>query len=172
GGRGARGGERWGVGGFLAQEFRVVVALLGYPLMLAVGPWIVGATPKSLQWPIAVLLCGAFLAWNHFFNAVLLAVLRAKPIERPDLDSQCAEIDKKSRVPTPRVYCTRPTGGTWFAKLGLSDFHKPSILLSHSIVERFDAAELCGLYAHELAMVEGWNRRRLTLYYALFSGLS
>ena len=150
--------ETWGLAGYLVWSLRLALASLGFWLLLA-------AAPTVAQWAGGSGLAmggmaAGLLAWGFWFVPIFLAIVGARPLERPDLAAAFADILARSRAAPPRLCRAGPRGGRWVSALALPSARGSAVLLSDTLLDLFDREELTAVFAHEVAHLEHFDRRR------------
>src|SRR5712692_797699 len=150
--------ETWGLGPYLAWVLRLGIASVGFWTLLAAAPAIVEWAGGS--WLAMGALTAVLLAWSLWFAAIFRATIRAQPLERSDLRPAFDEILARSRAKAPRLYRAGPRGGRWVSALALPSVHGSAVLMSDTMIELFDRDEIAAIFAHEVAHLEHFHRRR------------
>jgi Zn-dependent protease with chaperone function len=153
--------ERWGLVAYLSHVARATAALGGFALLLALAPVIVHAAGPA-RWPTAVLLAILLLAWSTNGPAVFRWLVRATPLRQPDLEGRFAAVLAGARLtPPPRLYRAGLRDGRWANAFALPSSGQGAIVLTETLLERFDAGELAAVLGHEVAHLEHYRGRRL-----------
>ena len=150
--------ETWGLGSYLAWVLRLGVASVGFWTLLAAAPAIVEWAGGS--WLTMGALTAVLLAWSLWFAAIFRAAIGAQPLDRSDLRPAFDEILARSRAKAPGLYRAGPRGGRWVSALALPSVHGSAVLMSDTLLELFDRDETAAIFAHEVAHVEHFHRRR------------
>jgi heat shock protein HtpX len=153
-------GETWSLAGYLFHVARAVLGFAGFWLLLMAAPALVSwATPR--EWVTAAVLASVLLAWGLLHDRVLLRLLRAVPLDRPDLEPRLAAIAARSSAPMPRLYVIGPPGGRWANAVALPSTGQPAVAFTRTLQEELEADEIAAIFAHEQAHLEYFDRRRV-----------
>ena len=102
--------ESWDFVAYLAHVARLTFGVAGFWLVLLLAPALVaGARPH--RWAVAVALALVLVAWGLAYSQVLLWVMGATPLERPELEERLGAIAERSTAPSPRLWVVGPRGG-------------------------------------------------------------
>jgi Zn-dependent protease with chaperone function len=153
--------ESWGFGGYFSFFVRLTAAVFGFWLLLALTPWFVQeAVPY--QWAVAGLFAVVLLAWNEGYGVVLRAVLRARPVDDPEIADRFEQMRARcSGLPAVSLEQVDLRGGAFINAVALPSIWRPAVLLSSTLLDRMDRDETAAIIAHELAHLEYFNLRRL-----------
>jgi Zn-dependent protease with chaperone function len=154
-------GETWTLARYLASGARLYLGLAGFWVLLALAPTLV---QRGGGWA-AVLVAGALGAWNHGYAAVLLWLLRARPLEEATLTSRFAGVIARSGLVAPRVWRAGPPGAVIANALALPALGRASVLFSETLLERLGAEEVTAVFAHEVGHLEQHTPARLRRLY-------
>lgn len=150
-------------GSALAQlvfSLRLTLGIGGFWLLLFAAPALVPADGWA-RWAVAAGLLGLLLAWEAWYGELLLWLLRAAPLDRPDLAPRFAAVLARARVALPRLY-RAAAGGRWANALALPSVHGAAgVLFSDTLLALFPPDELAAVFAHEAAHLEHYDRARL-----------
>jgi len=152
--------ESWGFFSYLSHTLRVTVALAGFWLLLIFTPMAIHAA-GPLRWLGATFFAALLILWNAYFPEILLRLVRAKSLERPDLESRFAALLARAKTTPPRLYRAGPAGGRWANAFALPSLRGPAVLFTETILELLDPEEITAIFAHEVAHLEHYHRRRL-----------
>ena len=152
--------ETWGFIAYLSFFVRLLVAVFGFWIFVAVIPAVtLGAGPG--HWIVAAALGAIALAWNTWYSTLLSSVLRATPVTSPALTSRFAQLVKACGLPDVRFEQVNLRGGVFANAVALPSMRRPAVLVTDTVMSRFDEDEITAILAHELAHHEHYNRRRL-----------
>src|SRR5713101_7160402 len=126
--------ESWGLPSYLAWALRLGVASGGF-------------------WTLLV-------AWSLWFAAIFRALSGARRLDRSDLQPAFDEILARSRAKAPGLYHAGPRGGRWVSALALPSVRGSAVLMSDTLLDLFDRDEIAAIFAHEVAHLEHYDRRR------------
>jgi len=150
--------ETWGLGPYLAWVLHLGVASLGFWALLEAAPTIVEWAGGA--WLTMGAITAGLLAWSGWFAAIFHATIGAQPLERSDLRAACDAILARSRAKAPGLYRAGPRGGLWVSALALPSVHASAVVMSDTLLELFDRDEIAAIFAHEVAHLEHFHRRR------------
>ncbi len=152
--------ETWGLGAYLRAVLRGVAAGLGFWILLAATPAIVGALP-GFPWPVALGLAAGLFAWSERFPEAFLALLGAAPLDRSDLAARFAAVLQRAQADPPKLYRVGVPGGRWVNAFALPSTRSPAVAFSDTLLELLDPDEIAAVFAHEVAHLEYYHPRRL-----------
>ena len=153
--------ETWGFGTYFSFFARLMLAVFGFWLLLAMTPWFVSKA-EPYQWAVAGVFATVLLAWNEGYGIVFRAVLRARPVDDPEIVARFEEMRARcSGLPAVSLEQVDLRGGAFINAVALPSIWRPAVLLSSTLVDRMDRDETVAIVAHELAHLEYFNLRRL-----------
>ena len=155
-------GDTWSLAGQAAWNLRVFAAALGFWWAVSLAPLLlvsVGAAP----WLMA-LTGAALLASNHFYAELLLPLIGARVLDRPELAAAFAPVLARATVPRPRLLHAGPRGAVIANAFAISSRRGDAVLFFDSLLERATPAEAAGVLAHEVGHLEDFATRRGRLY--------
>lgn len=152
--------ESRGLAGYLAHSMRFTVAMFGIWILLALNPALVTAA-GSAGVTTAILLALTCLLWVHLGGHVFPALLRATPLDRPDLHPEFEKILNRSRCPRPAVLQADAPGGYWINAFAIPSHYRPAVLFTQDLLQALTPSEIAAIFAHEVAHLEWFTRRRL-----------
>jgi Zn-dependent protease with chaperone function len=150
--------ESWGLLPYLGWALRLGLASVGFWTLLAAAPSIVEWAGGS--WPIMTGLAVVLFAWSFWFAAIFRALIGARRLDRSDLQPAFEEILAHSRAKAPGLYHAGPRGGRWVNALALPSVRGSAVLMSDTLLDLFDRDEIAAIFAHEVAHLEHYDRRR------------
>ncbi len=162
-------GETWGLADYARYSILSVVASAGFWVLLAFAPQIVLALvhgwtpdrPLAGAAAFATLLAAGLLTWELGFARVWVALHRATPLERPDLQPRLDEIVRRAGARPPRVFRYGARGGYVMNAVALPSTRQPGVAFGDSLLELLDADEVTAVFAHEIAHLEHYHPGRL-----------
>ena len=160
-------GETWSLAQFIEWRARLMVGTFGFWLLLAFTPAILRATPQSALWGMTLALVVAQLAWHHLYDKILLALIKATPFQRPDLELFFAPILAVTTAPAPTVWRAGAPGGVLANAFALPHTRRGGVLFFDTLLERLEPREIAAIFAHEVAHLEQFDSRRLRQRYLL-----
>ena len=153
-------GETWSLAAYLSFSARWIAAAFGFWLSVMAMPYLIELA-GSWDWFVAPGFLGVLVAWSAFHAPVFLAIVRARPIEDPELIGRFARMLAECGLPAVRLEQVDLRGGMFANAVALPSTRWPAVLVSSTLVERFDHDETAAVLAHELAHIEYYNPRRL-----------
>ena len=159
-------GETWPFHRYLAWRARIVCGAAGFFLLLAATPALVAAAPDGARLPLAATLLVVLAAWHHGYGRVLLRIVGASPLGRPDLEPVLASVLQRATAPMPKVWHAGPAGGVIANALALPGLPTGNVLFFDTLLERLTPSEIGAIFAHEVAHLEHFNARRMRVAYA------
>jgi Zn-dependent protease with chaperone function len=153
--------ESWSFGAYFSFYTRLTTAVFGFWLLLAMTPWLVSKA-EPFEWAVAGVFATVLLAWNEGHGVVFRTVLRARPVDDPEIVARFEEMRARcSGLPAVSLEQVDLRGGSLINALALPSIWRPAVLLSGALVDRMDRDETLAIIAHELAHLEYFNLRRL-----------
>ncbi|MFL5582929.1 MAG: M48 family metallopeptidase [Gemmatimonadaceae bacterium] len=153
-------GETWGVGAMVWYTVRSVVGGLGFWLLLLLAPSIIiDFAPHELI--AATVIALALLLWNELHHDFWLGAHGATPLTDPVLRARFDEIVARAGVRPPRVFRFGAPGMHMANAAALPHRKRPAVAMSDTLLEIMTPDEATAVFAHEVAHLEYYNRRRL-----------
>jgi len=152
-------GESWPFSRYLAWKVRVGVAALGFWIFIALAPARVGASPPDTAWAWALGCAAAGVLWLHFHRGLVVRLLGATPLTRPDLDVAFREVFERSTIARPTVWRAGVAGGVLANALAVPSVHGHGVLFFDTLLERLTPEETTAILAHEVAHLEYFDTR-------------
>lgn len=152
-------GETWGLGAYLSHLARLTLAFAGFWLALGLLPLLLWPLP----WPAWLLAAGLLQAWSAAHPHLARLLLRARSLDRPDLLPRLDAVSSRSSARRPAILVAGARGGRWVNAFALPSTGRPGVLLTEDLLLHFDADEVAAVFAHEVAHLEHFDRRRLRL---------
>ena len=157
-------GETWSLVGYLDWSVRLFVAWAGYWTLLAWTPYLIDAAGRF--WPMAAgVLAVALGVWQWRYPRVLLRTIRATPLDPRSIAAEFADgvgrVLAASHAATPLLWRAGPPGGVVANALALPSLGGSSVLFSETLLESLTPSEATAIFAHEVAHLEHYDRRRL-----------
>jgi len=151
--------ETWTFGAYASHILRFATAGAGFFVLLAATPALVGALGPASAFPLAVVL----VVWAAGSPLVFLALARATPLDRPDLVPHFERVLGGSRVAAPTLHRAGTRGGRMVNAFALPAVPRSSVLFTDDLLKMFSPDEIAAVFAHEVAHLEHFGRRRLWL---------
>jgi Zn-dependent protease with chaperone function len=157
-------GETWSLAGYLDWSVRLFVGWAGFWTLLAWVPYLVSSAGQ--RWPtVAAILLVALGVWQRWYPQVFLRMVRARTLEPGSVSTDFADgvhrVLEASHAPTPTLWRAGPPGAMVANALALPSLSGPSVLLSETLLEALTPSEATAIFAHEVAHLEHYSRRRL-----------
>lgn len=152
--------ETWGLGRYLLAMGRFQLGAFGIWALIAAAPLVVLAAGRA-RWPVAAGLAVLLLVWGYFYTRILLWLVGATPLERPDLTPRLTAIAGRATIPPPDVRRFGFTGGRMANAFALPAERRGSVLFADQVLGFLEPDELAAIFAHEIAHLEHWDRARL-----------
>jgi len=154
---------------YLLRSARVVLAMYGFWICVALLPYLV----QAAGWPAAVAMGVLLLCWSRNQPRFVCALLGVEPLHDPEFE----RIMDRSPAWRPLVYSFGNDRGSLVNAFALPSVREPRILMSRPLLRDLSPAEAAGVFAHELAHHEdfepetlrqwGWQERAFIVVGAL-----
>jgi Zn-dependent protease with chaperone function len=180
-------GERWSVVAYMRYTLFGFVGMAGFWIILAFAPvliftlvdgWTPGTLPAQGAAMIGAIFALALVAWEYAYPLLWLALHRASPLQRADLESRFDDIVRRSVVSKrpPHVFRYGVPGAYVMNAIALPSVRQPRVAFGDTLLELLTPDEIVAVFAHELAHLEHFDRRRILrirlLTYLLVLGAS
>jgi Zn-dependent protease with chaperone function len=152
-------GETWPFRRYLSWRLRLHVGMFGLWWFVALAPALIANADAGVMWWFSGLAVTIALAWHHWSGRVLLVLLRASRLERPDLDSHFQRVFASARVPAPDLWRAGEPGGRLANAFALLTLRQRGVLFFDSLLAQLPADEITAILAHEVAHLEQFHRR-------------
>jgi heat shock protein HtpX len=152
--------ESWSLAGYLSFVIRASVAIFGFWLLLAGLPALAGLA-GSYGWFVALALCLLLVIWNARYSDAVRLLLRATPIDNPDLVARFTALAQASTAGMPRFEQARLGGGAIANAIALPAVSRPSVLFTDTLLSRLKDDEIVAICGHELAHLEHYNAHHM-----------
>ena len=162
--------ETWSFAQYLSWRVRLHVGLFGLWWLVALAPAAVAHASAQAHWWLAVPAVAVALAWHHWSGRVVLILIGASPLERPDLDGHFQRVFAAARVPKPPLWRAGVAGGVLANAFAMATLAERGVLFFDSLLDRLSPDETTAILAHEVAHLEQFTRRRVLGIY-LFTSL-
>lgn len=156
--------ETWSFPAYLGFVVRLYLAFVGFWGLLALTPTLVWTTVEAFRWPAAILFASVLLSWSFYFSRLFPRILRAVPLGGADLApfrERFDRVDGRSSAATPVLHTVPMNGGMFVNAVALPSLRRSAVLFWESLLRLFEPAEVGAIYAHEVAHLEQFHRRRL-----------
>src|SRR5258706_3504197 len=148
--------EAWSLGEFLLWRTRTYLGALGLWLLVLTAPLLVVVLGPQFALPLLIVL----LAWQIAYPRLVLRAFDAQPVTDEVLTSRFAPMIAKATCPEPRVASIGPRRGFFVNAFAFPGSPHGSVLLSDTLLRRFEPDETVGIFAHELAHLEEHTPRK------------
>jgi Zn-dependent protease with chaperone function len=163
--------ETWTFRRYLSWRVRFHTGMFGLWWFVALAPVLVAQASPRATWWLAGLLAVIALAWHHWSGRLLLVLLRASRLERPDLDSHFQRVFAAARVLTPDLWRAGVAGGRLANAFAMITVGQRGVLFFDSLLDQLTPDEITAILAHEVAHLEQFDRRRLLGRYLVTTAL-
>jgi len=164
-------GETWTFGRYLSWRLRAHTGMFGLWWFVALSPALVAQASPRTTWWLAGLLAVLAMAWHHWAGRVLLILLRASRLDRPDLQESFQRVFAAARVPAPDLWRAGVAGGRLANAFAMLSLDQRGVLFFDSLLDQLTPDEITAILAHEVAHLEQFDRRRLRSRYLVTSTL-
>jgi Zn-dependent protease with chaperone function len=164
-------GETWPFHRYLSWRMRFHAGLFGLWWFVALSAALLAQTGDQAAWWLAGLTTALALAWHHWSARVLLVLVRASRLERPDLDGHFQRVFAAARVPRPDLWRAGAAGGRLANAFAIVTLGQRGVLFFDSLLDQLTPDEITAILAHEVAHLEQFHRQRLLGTYAVTTTL-
>ena len=148
--------ERWRPFTYLLWQLRFHVAWLGFWFALLVAPTVIKAA-QDWRWHVAVTLAVVLGLWALRFTPIFLALVGARPrLWR----AEWQPIIDRSRAARPRLFEMPVPGGRFVNAFAFPSPEAPTVLFTEPALQLLSTREQAAVFAHEVAHLEHYDRRR------------
>lgn len=151
--------ESWSLFEFLFYRIRLIVGTAGYWILIALTPLILRRVGAD-HWEFVL---ATLLGWSFLYQYLMVWLLDSAPLADEDLLRSMRELGARATVPMPRIYECGPTRGRWANAVALPNGRWSRILFTRTVLRELSAIELTAVFAHEIAHVEQWSVRKMTM---------
>jgi Zn-dependent protease with chaperone function len=160
--------ERWTLGTYLGWQLRFHAAWLGFWLALMLAPTAIEAA-GAWRWPAAATLALVLGVWTMRYADVFVWLVRARGrLMRPEWQS----IVDRSHAARPRLFQMPVPGGRFVNAFAFPSPSAPSVMFTEPALELLSPREQAAVFAHEVAHLEHYDRRRCHLAAAVTGALT
>jgi Zn-dependent protease with chaperone function len=150
--------ETWSAWAYLSFYIRLLIAATGFWMFLGAVPAI-AASAGTRDWIVAIALGAIALVWNAQYVRMFRALVGADPVDAPAIRSRFAQLATECGVPEVTLHQVRLRGGSFTNAVALPSTHAPAVVVTDTLLERFDEDEVTAILAHELAHHEHFKPR-------------
>ena len=154
-------GETWPFRRYLSWRARFHAGMFGLWWFVAFAPTLIAQASPAWTWWLTALSLAIALAWHHWSGRILLWLLRASPLNRPDLDAHFQRVFSGARVPTPPLWRAGFEGGRLANAFAMITLERRGVLFLDSLLDLLPPEQITAILAHEVAHLEQFHRRRL-----------
>jgi Zn-dependent protease with chaperone function len=154
-------GETWPFHRYLSWRARFHAGMFGLWWFVGLGSLIIAQADPQIRWWLTGFAVAIGLAWHHWSGYILLWLLHASPLVRPDLDTHFQPVFAAARVPTPLLWRAGVEGGRLANAFAMITLHRRGVLFFDSLLDQLTPEEITAILAHEVAHLEQFHRRRL-----------
>lgn len=152
--------ETWGIAAYLSFFLRLVLVVFGFWILVATMP-LVSAAAGSRDVVVGAALGAIAVAWSAWYSAIFSFVLRARPVATPSITSRFAQLVKACELPVIQFEQVELRGGVFANAVAVPSLRRPAVVVTDTLLTRFDEDEVTAILAHELAHHEYYNPRRI-----------
>jgi Zn-dependent protease with chaperone function len=153
-------GETWSLTGYVSFFLRLIVAIYGLWIAIALLPALIANTGRW-HWAAALALAAILVAWNGRTASVVRWILRVEPISRPELVGRFTAMANATTVPVPRFEVVKLRGGVLANAVALPSPRAASVVFTDTLFEELSEDEAAAICAHELAHLEYYSPTRV-----------
>jgi Zn-dependent protease with chaperone function len=165
-------GETWSVVAYLRYALFGFVGMAGFWLTLAFAPlliftlvdgWTLGASPFHGAVILGAIFAAGLVAWEYAYPLLWLALHRASPLPRADLEPRFDDVVRRSGVAKrpPRVFRYGASGAYVMNAIALPSVRQPRVAFGDTLLELLTPDEIVAVFAHEVSHLEHFDRRRM-----------
>jgi len=159
--------EHWSPATYLAWQLRFNAAYFGFWFALLLAPTVI-AMAETWRWAVALALAGVLGLWTLRYTETFLGLVQARPrLWRPEWQP----IIERSRAARPRLFEMPVPGGRFVNAFAFPSPDAPSVLFTVPALQLLSAREQAAVFAHEVAHLEQYDRRRARIVASVSFGL-
>lgn len=158
-------GETWPFHRYLSWRLRLHAGMFGLWWFVALAPVAISQASPDWAWWISAVTAVLALAWHHWSGRILLVLLRASRVQRPDLEAHFQRVFAGARVAKPDLWRAGVEGGRLANAFALATLNQRGVLFFDSLLEQLPPEEITAILAHEVAHLEQFHRRRVIFMY-------
>jgi Zn-dependent protease with chaperone function len=152
--------ETWSVWAYLSFYLRLVVAALGFWLLVASLPTLAARAGTS-DWIVAGALGAIAVAWNARYASVFRFILRTRPVDAPGILTRFSQLRTSCGLSNIKLDQVNLRGGVFANAVALPSIRTPAVVVTDTLMARLDEDEVTAILAHEVAHLEHYNPKRL-----------
>ena len=146
--------------GHLWRTAKSVFGGLGLWVLLAWTPDIILSIDPRFR-ILGLGLLPLLLLWERFYQRIWLRLHDASPLVSSELESRIAAINERAGITPPATFRIGGPGTRYMNALAFPSARRPAIGLGNALIELLEPDEAAAIYAHELAHIEHFSRRRI-----------
>jgi heat shock protein HtpX len=147
--------ETWSLWSYLSHSLRFWTGLLG---SLSLVYFLPAVTIVSLSAGVA--LAALVALWAPFGTDVFRRLVRARPLDAPELDEPFSRVLMKATSERPALFEAEAPGGSWVNAFALPSVRRPGVLFTRGLLDALTPAETTAIFAHEVAHLEHHTRAK------------
>jgi heat shock protein HtpX len=163
-------GETWSFPTYLSFTCRLLIAVSGFWILLALTPLFVHAA-GSWDWMTGAAIGGLLVAWNTHSASIARYIMGTRPLADPALRERFEGLVGRFNIPPLRFEQVDLRGGFIPNAVALASLRGPAVVFTDTLLNLLEADESDAICAHELAHIEHYDTRRLRQLYVVISGL-
>lgn len=161
--------QTWNLFEALVHTTRLVFAINGFWFIAAVAPSIV-LESGSFMWEAAGGLSVLLVVWCYFYAWIASRIVSSSAIE-PDIRHSLADIIEGANAPEPTIYAIHADNSGFFNAFAIPSLFSPTVMISRALFRYFDPDEIRAIFAHEIAHLEEYPKKRLLVLSLIEYGL-
>src|SRR5215813_10987528 len=148
--------EQWGPVGYLGWQLRFNTAYFGFWFALLLAPTLIRSA-ETWRWPVAAAVLLLLGLWAMRYTQTFLWLVRARPrLWRPEWQP----IIERAQAARPALFEMPVPGGRFVNAFAFPSPEAPSVLFTVPALQLLSAREQAAVFAHEVAHLEHYDRRR------------
>lgn len=152
--------QTWNLFEALIHTASFFFAMNGFRIIAALAPSIVLAS-DTCMWGVAGVLSLLLVVWCCFYAWVLpRLMINASEIE-PEIRRSFADIIEGANAPEPRIHAIHTDKSGYCNAFATPSLFSPTVMITKSLLKKFDPDEIRAIFAHEIAHLEEYPRKRL-----------
>lgn len=153
-------GETWSLPRYVSFFGRLILGVYGFWLLILFTPFLVMVSGQR-AWLAEIVLGSLIVLGNLRWTSIFRWLMRTRPVDHPALVARFEELVEATGLPMPRFERVDLHGGVFANAVALPSLRGSAVLVSETLLDRFETDEVLGIAAHELAHLEQFNRQRL-----------
>ncbi len=154
--------ESWSLVAYLSHKLRFWLGNVGSLLLIASIPSAMAvAGERSLL--VGAVAGAAALLWALFGSSLFRRLVGARPLDSVDLPRGFARVVSGAKCQAPALFEAEASGGSWINAFALPSLRGSAVLFTRGLLDALTPSETTAIFAHELAHLEHFTRRKLGL---------